>query len=349
MPFHRPSGNCTFEDESSSVGYCSRCTDISERIIVDKISESVVFDAYKAIIPDFTLRLPAAQVSLEARQFEPPGAPELTQILQVPTDVLSFNASIVGTESVRFAMNYFDGTVNMLWFDDVSWADADRNKNGGNNPRAHAMEFSLNPCIHTFRGAVANGVLAEETIQRGPMFSGNTGGIDLYATMATVDLRCVNESVQENLSDVGYVFTTDTRWLPYNVTANPHLRDSDVERHSTFDRDVTGMNTTERGLAKGFYSENSSTKTLTDAALRIVPSDCIYQIHVFVPTSLDSLYFDACFNESLRDTGAQGVQGPVVPTAFYNAGAIDHNQDGTLETVQRMTQNIADSMTTYLR
>lgn len=110
-----------------------------------------------------------------------------------------------------------------------------------------------------------------------------------------------------------------------------------------------------RGPLNGVRRGASTTKALHHGHFRsrareIVPSDCIYQIMSYVPSSLSVLWLPRYFNGSVQDTPyEQGVIGSLVPTSFYAAGAIDQGQTGSLEQIQNMTQNITDSMTTYIR
>lgn len=177
VPFNCPTGNCTFEQQYSSVGYCSSCSDISNRIIFS----------------DYDPQFPSVTVSADVGGEYP----------------LSFT-HVGDWISTRFMMNYnyfdtYDIGVNMLWFDAIF------NGSRENDLRAHAYHCSMNPCIHTFQSNISNGLLLDETIQHGPIFERGVNPWNAYDSMPTVDLSCIDDVSRQDLQDIGYVLNSSMR------------------------------------------------------------------------------------------------------------------------------------------
>lgn len=318
VPFSCLTSNCTFEQEYSSVGYCSKCVDVTDRVAVSNFSGS----AQSSFSAQITLQGDAAG----------------------DHDVLSFTVGNCDTQGVRFRLSY-QGVLSMLWFDDIETS-------GDDGIKAHAYQCSLDPCIQTFSSKVVNGLLDEQILDRsssfGPMVSGNSA----YMASSAVDLSCVDEDALQNLRDLGYQFSSDTRWLPYNVTVEPGLPDADPLAYGTlYNMSYYNITQTAAGLAKGFYDTTSpSNWTLSQRGLRIVPSKCMYELHLLVATSLDSMYFEDYFTGNVTDTFyCSATYGQIVPQSIYQAGALDHNKNGSFAQVAELMQNITDSMTTYMR
>lgn len=317
VPFTCSTGNCTFGQEYSSVGFCTSCIDVSDRITFD-YHQNQQEDAEDPANLTITLE-------------------DASDPQQNPLHLSGFENNGAG-RAWRFTLNSVQN-INMLWF------DASMNGTTEIPLRAHATQCLWDPCIHTFQADIFNGILAKETVQRGPNFGPLVFASNGYNTMLLVDLSCIDVTVREDLRDVGYDFNSNTRWLPYNFTVDPSLPDAESYFANMYLTDAT-----KRGIERGFYVETFSGWTLSIAGLGTVSSKCIYQMYYTIPISLGAWYSPSYFNGSLRDTPNEyGATSSIVTTTFYAAGATDHNQNGTLEKVQNMMQNITDSMTTYVR
>lgn len=166
-----------------------------------------------------------------------------------------------------------------------------------------------------------------------------------------MDITCLDQQAREDLEDLGYIFNSTTRFIPYNVTVDPTKKDADVGTYSTDPNlALVGAVQTEPAKAKGLYEGDSSEWTLSEAGLRIAPAECIYQSLGMVHTSMTSLWFNYYFNGTLTDSFYNsGVYGSIVPQATYNIGKNVTTPGEGLEGIRGMMQNISDSMTTYMR
>ena len=311
VPFTCGTGNCTFDHEYKSVGYCSSCEDVSHHLIFQPFAPT-------------SKRFGSINVTLSG------------------SGSLSFDAGADMDQAVRFSMKYgASGAVSMVWYDG-------KGSNATYDLRGRAFQCSLTPCVHTYQAEVRNGRLLEEVLHRGPQFE-NMILAENYWAHSMVDLTCVNDTNLRDLSDVGYKFDRKDKWLPYNVTVNPRMEEASVGCYSTVQNLRNFTFQTEAGLRKGFYNGNSSIWTLSETGLRIVPQKCIYQMYYLVSNSLETEYIGGYFKGNLTDTFYNsGVVGPTVPLAFYSLAPND-TQTVTLQRVQDMMQNITDSMTTYMR
>ncbi|KAK5071918.1 hypothetical protein LTR51_006402 [Lithohypha guttulata] len=318
VPFSCTTGNCTFDQDYSSVGYCSQCNDVTDRVVYSNYTRG-------------SEALLSVQITLPNKD-------------GVTGSDLSFLAGDCGSQAVRFRLKYQQGLLSMLWFDGVGTGPED-------DVHVHACECSLEPCIQTFRSEVVNGILREEVLDRQMSFGGARSGSG-YMGQATVDLKCINDDARQDLRDLGYQFDDASRWLPYNVTVEPALSESDSGKYGTFyNMSSYGITKTKAGEAKGLYDVTSpSNWTLSTKGLRVVPSECIYELHLLVGTSLQSMYFSDYFNGNVTDTFyCSATYGSIVPQSIYQAGAMDKDKNGSFSQVEELLQNITDSMTTYMR
>ena len=280
------SSNFTFDCEYSSVGYCSSCSDVSARLRFSgaNLTKIGVYDTVRVTLDSAT-----------------PQAPP----------VLTFEAGGFGN-GVRYSMKYGSNGYNSVL--SMAWYEGPEPSGGG--PSGKAYECSLSPCAQNFRAVVENGRLMEHST--GSSSSWGYPGEDLrYNSM--VDLSCVNSSVKVDLVDLGYDLSKNDRWLAYNTSYNPY-NSNDMVSWAT----QIYLNTTQPDIAlsKGLLEGTYSNWTLSNRGMRVVPKECVFQIHSFIDTSLDSIYFPSYFDGNLSDNYYnQGEQGPLIPTSFYSAGA----------------------------
>lgn len=186
IPFDCPSGNCTAPGTFRTVGYCSRCDDVTKEL---NVTQS------KGEVP---------RVSL------PSG---LTAAADDANFAMSYGPikPVAGVEIIDLMGSVLQPHCQP---DNTSWSCI---------PQAAARCW-LYACVKTFNATISGGKLHEQQISKDEDWP-QKGGFSLptpadYAN--TIDMECINDSQRQSLRHHGYQFDdATTKFLPYNTSYDP--------------------------------------------------------------------------------------------------------------------------------
>ena len=111
-----------------------------------------------------------------------------------------------------------------------------------------AASCSLAPCLRTYRSTVEAGKLHETRVSTSNSTMSSWGQtvppypppessripyvFDIY--LAMIDTMCLSAFERQGLSDADYHLDPSTRWLPYNLTFNPSLKNQSMDPFENF-------------------------------------------------------------------------------------------------------------------
>jgi hypothetical protein len=287
IPFDCATGNCTFEDHYSSVGYCSSCFDLTPDLKVITTTGHFGSGNETEAYTIFNTTLPSGLSSVYSADCigSCDGGPE-NQTLFVMSIANNGVQMILGDTSPLD--NYLkDCSVYNLQSND-SWTCA--------KPGYGAAQCDLYPCVRKYKANVVGGKLKEHVVS---VSSRNDWGSILSTSMETteaismVSVDCLSDPERDFLLKQGYNITNDTTWLPYNASFSPYYGTPS----RTLESNGTWVNDT------------------------LVSRNCIYE---YYPQSYNdvSYFLQINFNASIITDG-DVFGGPSIAQAFYNAGNIN--------------------------
>ena len=305
-------GNCTFEQPYSTIGYCGSCLDLTTNLTVKNITYP-----YFSYPNGTNLYETAVNISLFSDPAEGYG-------------IVSTNISPGGPNQTVFALNtYSDGTGTGLETDTVAgFLVPDFTTCGGNfgtienarmnltwgcgnlglqslptdgkNPNATvgAARCSLSPCIRTYTASIVDGALNEQVI--------NGPDDDNFGTSASMfDVKCLSQEESDALTSIGYDLRGKS-WVPNNTTT---------------------------AYQNGFNSNNTNIS---------ISYDCIYG---FAPVAVENLnaFLTSWLSGQLTYVDPVSRTGPAVLQAIYNS------ENLTFARLNETWRNMSDSITKYMR
>ncbi|CAK3983572.1 Hypothetical predicted protein [Lecanosticta acicola] len=327
------SGNCTFPD-FETIGYCSRCIDLSQEIQVrvqDLVQEGAL-TSYRV-----NTSIPAKSPQGPDNFFEVD--PELSNLYEpwngtnYATDFAAFG--VLSKHHYRFLVGVLGPEFGVSTADDFTirpydplgrlqtfnCSDAATN----NTWRCHATgyaECSLYPCIKTYNATVTNGILHETRIAESPLnFDENVQDSDAYTAVNT---SCLLSSEKHFLTkDLNYTIGPNSLWVPYNFSGNLDYK----------------------GKIPAYISNSSE---LNDFEYNIQSRGCVYGLSMQFDLSLGVVYANSSWTGSLTGYrnnygGLSRFSGPQILQTLYNWG------DFSFERTQDVFKNISESLTRHMR
>lgn len=288
IPFECGSGNCTFVDHYSSIGYCSSCVDLTPNLKVTTTTglylegnETVTFPIYNTTLPSGLSCVYSADC-----------------VGSCYGDTFNQTLFVMTTNT--------NGSVQMILGDTSpldSWLKKCTNAESGGQrndswtcaqPGYGAAQCDLYPCVRRYKATVAGGKLTEHVVSASS--PNDWSSTDSTETMSLVAVDCLSDQERQFLLQQGYNITdgaATTTWLPYNASFSPYYGTPS----QTFEPNGTVVNDT------------------------LVSRNCIYE---FYPQSeFDVNYFlERNFNASIVTDG-DVFGGPSIAQAFYDAGNVN--------------------------
>jgi hypothetical protein len=305
-------GTCNFQDEYTTLAYCSSCIDATRELN---------FTQYEQREPFFgNLSMPFTNVTLSV------GRSNLT---------LSRGGQAMNRGYIGLASSY---TTNI---DMIRWDG--RASIPFENQTISAYRCNLYPCLKTFKATVSTGRIEEELVEEsGDVFT--TGVVSKLSgyLRAVADLKCFDDPGQKQiLKQLGYQFNDTTRYLAYNMS----IANSTMEHPVYF---VDPLNDPCVKAPANQFPDLCNGNRTTTKANEAVPARCIYHIGVTTVSSLERNLFTPMFSGYVRNSWSYqyaGYDGAEALTALYNAGS----GNGTLEDVEGLLRGMTDTLTTYMR
>ncbi|KAK5460977.1 hypothetical protein LTS15_003040 [Exophiala xenobiotica] len=337
LPFDCPTGNCSYSQTYSTLGYCASCKDISHLITVvpwnltstytsiNDTDNTTSIGTYSTLVVNTTL--PSGLHAFWAMGNAGVEQWFVTGINPHDGNVELLLAACDETDSgTTISKNHWYAYVAGATYDESASCPESLNTSWGcQGPRAASCSLAL--CAKTYTADVKEGKLYESLVSSSAQW--NQGSIqdpddclnltEYWYTQA--DLTCLDQNQKEQLRHLGYKFTDDDMWLPYSVSMS---------------------------VCTGAYEEmgrigNSVWKNLSESEKSIVPADCIYQVNQISYSEVDS-YKDTYFAGYLSPTpNADAWWGESQLLAIFNDSFL------TMESISDVMDNVAESVTIYMR
>ncbi|KAI1406758.1 hypothetical protein F5Y13DRAFT_197180 [Hypoxylon sp. FL1857] len=224
--FSCSTGNCTFPETFATVGYCSKCRDVSDSV---QFSQHC-YQSYQNI------STPVPCSSGEQ------GSGGQNSTAMIPGGI-SVNTTAMGGRPIVAAMGFAKSgeiqfLINKADFGDTGYTIGGQNKTamGCDNPDLNntwpcrgwgAASCTLDPCVRVYQSSINAGILSETVVEDSTALKWGTGQpnstINNLLVMGLVDTKCVTPQERDGLIKDGYKIDPATRWLGYNTTTDVTL------------------------------------------------------------------------------------------------------------------------------
>ncbi|KAK7224177.1 hypothetical protein V2G26_012180 [Clonostachys chloroleuca] len=184
-------GNCTFDDDYASAGYCRQCTDFTSQVETRKIDNTT--KAQNISVPGWEVESNGYQYGFVIGPSNSTERPTLGGGVRI----------IFGTgndTTRKEAADKCEGGVQASNWTCLGYG---------------AAECVLTPCVRRYHGTVDKGEFKEDILSSTTEFGyKQDGGI----RFSTIDMKCANSAEKDYLRSQNYVFDDSTEWLPYNLS-----------------------------------------------------------------------------------------------------------------------------------
>lgn len=240
--FHCATGNCTFHDNYSTLGFCSRCEDITRDLDLTK----------DCTVTDGSTTTPTA---CDASTYGEPG-----QVFRMNITVASENLSLNWHGNITInSSDYFSGSdqfaaqvggqypcyinytkchsraqhditflyLGYEWYESLATSIECNDTGVSTSWQCQGYggaACDIRPCVRTYNASVDAGQLTEVLIEESDMDTrwGIATSQSLSSDyMGLVDLSRVSPGLQEQMMEAGYDIGEATRWTGFNLTEDP--------------------------------------------------------------------------------------------------------------------------------
>ncbi|OTA63156.1 hypothetical protein K449DRAFT_464527 [Hypoxylon sp. EC38] len=210
VSFSCSTGNCTFPETFATVGYCTKCQDVSDTV---QFSQSC-YQSY----PNLSTTVPCSSIQ------QGNGIQNLSA--SIPGGIFVNRTSLSDSPDIA-VMGFSElGEIQFLMNGGGAYTVGGQNKTelGCNRPELNntwpcrgwgAASCTLEPCVRVYQSSINSGVLSESVLEN----SGGIGwGMNSLPIMGLVDTKCITPQERNGLVKQGYKIDPAIRWLGYNTT-----------------------------------------------------------------------------------------------------------------------------------
>ena len=202
IPFNCPSGNCTFDTPYHSIGYCTSCSDISNRLTIHVTNFTSTSEPFITTVVNTTL----------------PSGLSTTWGLEDGNGtyfVMGPSESFLTTYEMIFGIGAGNKTP---WDEQESFLFTPEQLEACSDPATSdiwyckgfgAAECSILPCIKTYSGTVSDGTLTERLENIPWVFSSYSSS----HAATVVDVDCLSPHQKQYVQSRGYQIRNDTHWI----------------------------------------------------------------------------------------------------------------------------------------
>lgn len=232
VSFNCSTGNYTFAETFATVGYCSKCQDISDSIQFAVIPNGNTSNQESSAPPTLITSIPggiSVTTNLSNEGIFDVAAMGIAEGGEI--QFLVANTSILGLADTLGGINK-----TTLGCNDPELKDTWTCRSWG------AASCTLGSCVRVYRSSITAGALTETVLEDS---SGIQWGIDQLpttdfgSTASLVDTQCVSPEEMDGLINEGYKIDPSVRWLSYNTTTDPSLK---MPPDSTFPESLQAHN-----------------------------------------------------------------------------------------------------------
>lgn len=312
VPFSCPTGNCSFTEPYTTIGYCSSCEDKTHELVFTEYRLN--YSGQEFIHTNVSLNNAGSDSALTLQR-DPSGS-----------DSLVSSTTFLGGD-VR-PMDSFCRVIDI-----IRWVGSETQR--AESEVVQAYTCKLYPCIRTYKASVTGGKLVEYFESESEYIYAEVSNQNPASQWTVADLNCLEkpEEQRQILKDLGFKIDKNSRWIPYNVSIDVTSETLRLQPHLKAPEDIC---TTSSENASNTLCDNN---LISDALFRTVPPRCLYNLR----GPGDAIWL-MILNGSLNEKEIYHRPNEVL-IALWNAGS----GNGTLEDVQGFMRKVADSVTTYIR
>ncbi|CAO2652568.1 Nn.00g008510.m01.CDS01 [Neocucurbitaria sp. VM-36] len=309
LDFACQSGNCTFPGTYTSLAFCSKCDDVTGKLV------RVPWPNPKNItpVPEF-----ARYPRITLLNAETPGQNLTLDIVTNVGSVEENRRSLVARGSPSIEVIRALDTETYV-----------------------AYSCKIAPCVKSFAAGIRTGLLNETRVSE-HMLPRNL----MFMAYRVADLDCVQDDKKQQLQEMGYDLSTNPRWLPYNVSVvyNETQKRTTFRGSCQF----MPKDKVNKFCDKNKPGAGDEGILLTDEAAQIVPAECVYSMTDTAGNTLNENLFRNLFDGDIQEWwtySPPALIGNETLMAIWHAGS----GNGTLEDISGLMKNISDSLTTHIR
>ena len=333
-------GNCTFEHEYATVGYCSSCMDVTNDLVTRStyvINNYTNIDRLLNTTGGFTGFLGNSNISVTT--FLPSGLSISTHPGRRAnlTAMQAFLPPAGSNDSprVEIILGRQSQLLDPVTAKPPTGCDLPTAKNSWYCKGYGAASCSLSPCVHTYTSTVEAGKLHEVSVSTSngnwghtvppPTESTSTNNFTIDPSqiyipyLAMIDTKCLSPKERQDLGYAGYTLDPNSKWLAYNLSFT--------------------FNQTPQNISSNATSPQS-----------MLANRCMYIIDkLFIAVLWEDFLADFFSGTVVGNTGNDSfgeiheLDGPQVLQTIYNYGNVSFDR------VDEIFQNFSKSMTTFFR
>ncbi|KAI3393044.1 hypothetical protein diail_4783 [Diaporthe ilicicola] len=299
-PFTCDSGNCTFDNLYSTLGFCATCEDVSSQLKFENVSvPSIIFNGNSNSTE--TIENTWVNTTLPSGSYAATGSTTTTE------SWLSLNKTADGWIDIIQASKAFPGAPED-WYWDHFYASTMRPTTDGGCTTAYenntwacsgfggagAARCKLSPCVKTYKATVEQGQLRETLLRtQKDMFVSTSSN---YAHWLAADVTCAGPEAVSRLRKEGFRINDDDVIIPWNVMVNT----------------TDGTASLWADESSPYYSNVTvpgPSLNKTSLPLDIIPAECLYDMaYPAVSSITDYLdgYLDGAVSPGVNGASSDG-------------------------------------------
>lgn len=242
------SGNCTFTKSYNSLSFCSKCTDRSSDVVIEKqCSRNVgpgacdVRTSAEVLTTSWNITTTMPPFDLNFYDEGPYySTPDMFSVqISSGNQGDSASSSFFTGKTIGVILGLSDSAIARKEPPDWGQSLYDCDDPASNDTwycRGYgAAQCVLQPCVRTYSCSIDSGTVNEVTVEhsdldqtwgfgqpslpRGSFVTGDWVDKQLFGL---VDTQCISDDERQRLKEEGYDTDKASRWLPYNITFHPY-------------------------------------------------------------------------------------------------------------------------------
>ena len=208
-----PTGNCTFSAAYSSAGWCSKCEDITDMILVEDVPETnitIPFGDSTVEVLEPAHQQAVIRITDELNNFTLDLAAGLNGPPRLAFDVLGYEEDASGPK-IRMLLGSDGPEMNFgkpFDYEPDSWV----------TKKYGAASCQLNPCVRKYSAEVVNGNMTETMLSESSEWGYSPLASYQKPCWSMLEVSCLNRTEKANLRSRKYIFNDTQHFIPFNFS-----------------------------------------------------------------------------------------------------------------------------------
>ncbi|KAK8096014.1 hypothetical protein PG999_014036 [Apiospora kogelbergensis] len=316
-PFVCATGNCTFDQLFSTLGFCATCEDMSSKLTFTNVTVTIQTDQTFWV----NTTLPSGVYAAAQPSFHMFDSWFVMNLTDEWIEVIQASQAFPGAGANWRKDHHY--VMKMRPHSQYGYPDITGCTDWGcvGFGGAGAARCKIDPCVKTYRADIENGHLQEELVRSQKMFRGHSQ--DGNITFLAADLTCARLEAVSRLQGAGFRVGKDDVVIPWNVRVNASDGKASIPTH-------VGDPDPNIEIPGPLLNE-------TDLPLDIIPADCIYSMGSDAVYSIQE-YLAIYLNGNIGHSN-----GPPQIRAIFN------DSYASFSSINRTFNSIAEGITQRIR